>query len=225
MFKAFFYKEFIKTRWFFVCSALVLWVLTAYVVVNISNLFALKGTRVMWLATNTNDYIYMYIVQYAPLIIGVLAGVVQFVPELLQRRIKLTLHLPCSYLRSIGTMLFFGELMLYVIFSIAIFIIVGVYIKFYPCEISFSAAYVMVVWSLAGMQAYMLTAWICLEPSFARRIVYVIVSASMLRVFFLSDEPGAYSHFLIPMLIVLLLSSSLPFIAVRRLKEGKESVI
>ena len=60
------------------------------------------------------------LLQFVPLVVGLLFAVVQFVPEMQRKCLKLTLHLPCPELRMIGAMLLYGGLLLGVLFAVSL---------------------------------------------------------------------------------------------------------
>ena len=55
---------------------------------------------------------YNALIKYVPLLIGVCIGLSQYVPEVLDKRIKLTLHLPLRNTMALYTMLCYGFLLL-----------------------------------------------------------------------------------------------------------------
>ena len=97
---AFFYKEWLKNRWFYVLAAVFSLLLCLYVTLNLYRLCNLRGAAHFWEAALTKDAIFIQLLHYMPLLLGIAAALVQFIPEMLQKRIKLTLHLPCNYFYS-----------------------------------------------------------------------------------------------------------------------------
>ena len=102
------YKEWIKTRWFYAVALLTTFALCGYVLLNINRLVSLKGAAHLWEVAMFRDAIFIDMLRYVPLLVGIVAAVVQFVPELVHKRLKLTMHLPRGYVRSVMEMLLFG---------------------------------------------------------------------------------------------------------------------
>ena len=94
MIKAIFYKEWIKMRCFYPLSALFLFGATAYALLRVQRVITFKGAAHVWEVMLEKEVVFIDILQYLPALLGVLLAVVQFVPEMAQKRLKLTLHLP-----------------------------------------------------------------------------------------------------------------------------------
>ena len=59
----------------------------------------------VWEVMLQRDVIFIDMLQYIPLIAGILMAIVQFVPEMQRKCLKLTLHLPYPELKMTGNML------------------------------------------------------------------------------------------------------------------------
>ena len=77
-------------------------------------------------------------------------------------------------------------------------------------------------WYAAGIAAYLLAAWICLEPTWRRRLLYGAVAACVLRLFFLAPAPEAYDGFLPWLTLCTLCTASWSWWSVVRFKEGRQ---
>lgn len=218
----FFYKEWIKTRYYFLMAFAVLLSFCLYGILNINRIFELKGAVHVWEVALQRDAIFVQQMRFIPLIIGLIAGLVQFFPEMQQKRIKLTLHLPCSYYRSVGIMLLFGISTLSTLFALN-FSLLGIFLlKFFASEIAWHILLTVLVWMVAGLLAYLLSAWVCIEPVWKRKIVNTLISAAVLRIFFISETPEAYNAFLPILVVFTLMAGTLPFLSVARFKAGKQ---
>ena len=91
----FFYKEWIKTRYFFLIALVLSVLFCVYAMLNINRVIELKGAAHIWEVMLQRDAIFIHYLRFVPLLMGAVAGMMQFVPEMQQKRIKLTLHLPC----------------------------------------------------------------------------------------------------------------------------------
>ncbi|MDL2290010.1 hypothetical protein LJB95_01220 [Paludibacteraceae bacterium OttesenSCG-928-F17] len=220
--KIFFYKEWIKTRYYFVVAFIVTLCFCVYCILNISRIIELKGAVHIWEVMLQRDAIFIQQLRFIPLIIGILAGVMQFIPEMQQKRIKLTLHLPCSYYRSIGIMLLFGVCMLIVIFVCNFLFLSIALSQYFAVEMVRHILLTAFVWYLAGVLAYFFSAWICIEPTWKRRVLNTLIAVAVLRILFLSETPEAYNSFLPILVIYTVLASVLPFLSIVRFKTGKQ---
>ena len=108
MLRAIFYKEWLKTRWYYLVAVLLSLGFVGYVLLNFFRAAGLKGIAHLWEVMLLRDAVFVDLLQFVPLVVGLLFAVVQFVPEMQRKCLKLTLHLPCPELRMIGAMLLYG---------------------------------------------------------------------------------------------------------------------
>ena len=120
MLRAIFYKEWLKTRWYYLVAVLLSLSFVGYVLLNFFRAAGLKGIAHLWEVMLLRDAVFVDLLQFVPLVVGLLFAVVQFVPEMQRKCLKLTLHLPCPELRMIGAMLLYGGLLLGVLFAVSL---------------------------------------------------------------------------------------------------------
>lgn len=219
---AFFYKEWIKTRYFFMMALLLSVLFCVYSMFNINRVIELKGAVHIWEVMLQRDAIFIHYLRFVPLLLGIVAGIMQFLPEMQQKRIKLTLHLPCSIHRSIGAMLLFGAGLLTFISLVNLFLLDLFLSQHFAVELVRRIILTGLVWYVAGLAAYFFAAWICLEPTWKMRVLDLLVAVAVLRIFFISETPEAYNDFLPLLVVYTLLASALPFWSVMRFKNGKQ---
>ena len=222
MIQAIFYKEWIKTRWYLLLATLFMIGISGYCMLRVNRAIALQGADHLWIVMVQKDAIFIDLLQFVPLLIGILLAVVQFFPEMQRKCLKLTLHLPYSQKKMIMSMLAFGVLTLTACLAAGL-VVMGVYLPQHFTgqlvrHILLSAA----PWFLAGMAGYLLFSWICLEPAWKRRVPNLIVAVLVLRVYFLTPAAEAYNDFLPWLALYTLLTASLSWISVTRFKAGKQ---
>ena len=222
MIQAIFYKEWIKTRWYLLLATLFMIGISGYCMLRVNRAIALQGADHLWIVMVQKDAIFLDLLQFVPLLIGILLAVVQFFPEMQRKCLKLTLHLPYSQKKMIMSMLAFGVLTLTACLAAGL-VVMGVYLPQHFTgqlvrHILLSAA----PWFLAGMAGYLLFSWICLEPAWKRRVPNLIVAVLVLRVYFLAPAAEAYNDFLPWLALYTLLTASLSWISVTRFKAGKQ---
>lgn len=219
---AIFYKEWIKTRWYLLPAFLVTTGFAGYCMLRVDRVVELKGAAHIWEVMLMRDAIFVDLLQYIPLLAGILLALVQFIPEMYHKCLKLTLHLPYPQLRMINLMLLYGLLALTVCFA-ANFLLMFVYLQgVLAPELYTRILLTAATWYVAGLCAYSLTAWVCLEPTWKRRVFNLVVTMLLLRIFFLSSEPEAYNGFLTWLVVYSLLCVSLSWISVLRFKAGRQ---
>lgn len=127
MIQAIFYKEWIKTRWYLLLATLFMIGITGYSMLRIGRTIAIQGIDHLWVVMLQKDAIFIDLLQFVPLLTGILLAAVQFFPEMQRKCLKLTLHLPYSQKKMVMAMLAFGVLALFACFATS-FIIMGVYL-------------------------------------------------------------------------------------------------
>ena len=168
MIKAIFYKEWIKMRCFYPLSALFLFGATAYALLRVQRVITFKGAAHVWEVMLEKEVVFIDILQYLPALLGVLLAVVQFVPEMAQKRLKLTLHLPFPQWKMILLMSGIGLGALALLFIVQTAVLWGYFHALLAPELVARILLTALPWYLAGLTLYLLTAWICLEPTWKR---------------------------------------------------------
>lgn len=221
MYRAFLFKEWLKTRRVF-WIAMIISVLTAcYAVMEMKSLIEARGMVTLWLTMLQKDVSFVSVVTYIPLIIGLALGVAQMVPEMSHKRLKLTLHLPVPTARLVALMLGVGVLQL-----MAIYLVQGAIIALYdswilPAELVWRVMLTMLPWYLSGIIAYLFVSAICLEGTWAMRVTLALLGATLLLAMYLrSDSMAAYNSMFLPIIIFIFIITVLTFGSVARFKEG-----
>ena len=84
---------------------------------RIGRTIAIQGIDHLWVVMVQKDAIFIDLLQFVPLLTGILLAAVQFFPEMQRKCLKLTLHLPYSQKKMVMAMLAFGVLLLRVLLS------------------------------------------------------------------------------------------------------------
>src|SRR5882757_1491799 len=116
MWKSIIYKEWLKIR----KPAVILFLVGLLTIIGIysgvRHDLVLRDAELVWVKIMIMNYVYFTILKFMPLIIGLLIGVAQFVPETIDKRIKLTLHLPVDEETVVLKMMGFGALSLFILY-------------------------------------------------------------------------------------------------------------
>ena len=118
-------------------------------------------------------------------------------------------------------MLAYGVLALVTCFAMS-FIMMGVYLpQHFTSELVQRVLLSAAPWFFAGFAGYLLVSWICLEPTWKRRVLNLIIAALIFRV--LLSGSGRRHIIVLPCLtLYTLLAASLSWISVVRFKAGKQ---
>ena len=220
MIKAIFYKEWIKMRWFCLVAALFLAGFTAYALLRVQRVITFKGAAHIWEVMLEKEVVFIDILQYLPVLLGVLLALVQFIPEMTHKRQKLTLHLPFPQRKMILLMTGMGLAALAVLSAVQAFVLWCYFHTLLAPELVSRILLTSLPWYLAGLALYPLAAWVCLEPTWRRRVADILVAVGVCRLFFLSETPQAYDGMLPWLLALLLCVLFFPLLSVYRFKQG-----
>lgn len=220
MIKAIFYKEWIKMRWFCLVAALFLAGFTAYALLRVQRVITFKGAAHIWEVMLEKEVVFVDILQYLPVLLGVLLALVQFIPEMTHKRLKLTLHLPFPQRKMILLMMGVGLAALAVLSAVQAFVLWCYFHTLLAPELVSRILLTSLPWYLAGLALYPLAAWVCLEPTWRRRVADILVAVGVCRLFFLSETPQAYDGILPWLLALLLCVLFFPLLSVYRFKQG-----
>ena len=220
MIKAIFYKEWIKMRWFCLVAALFLAGFTAYALLRVQRVITFKGAAHIWEVMLEKEVVFIDILQYLPVLLGVLLALVQFIPEMTHKRLKLTLHLPFPQRKMILLMMGVGLAALAVLSAVQAFVLWSYFHTLLAPELVSRILLTSLPWYLAGLALYPLAAWVCLEPTWRRRVADILVAVGVCRLFFLSETPQAYDGMLPWLLALLLCVLFFPLLSVYRFKQG-----
>lgn len=213
-------KEWIKTRWTILVLTLVGLGATIYALLTMQRVINLRGVEHLWIILLSKDVLFVEAIKLIPLLSGLVLAVVQFAPEMIQKRLKLTLHLPVAENTIATTMLTYGLGVLLVLSGLEALILTVYLSSVLAPELVEHIMVSVLPWLMAGLAAYGLTSLIVLEPTWRRRILYGVMSYGVLSLYFISSTPRFYEDALLPMALVTLLLCYFSFLSISRFKEG-----
>lgn len=215
------YKEWLKTKWFALIALFLHLGVVVYIFLSLRSSFVSAGgvTYLSMLMTYKIQFFSLY--RYIPLVMALLIGLSQFLPEVTDKRIKLSLHLPVKNLKIIYAMVLYGFTLLLLTLLPGLLLFVALTSVYLPAEIVTPALYTLCPWVLAGCCAYFLMAMIALEPMWKFRFLYLLVSYKILTLF-LMDYAYGNAVTLIPVLVAITcISSVAPIYTSYRFNKGQ----
>jgi hypothetical protein len=206
------YKEWIKLKWFLVIYALFSLLVIGYIFLKVRHDMVFSEPKSYWYGILFQGFQYFKFLKYVPLIGGILFAVAQFFPETVNKRIKLTFHLPRKENAMLLTMMGFGTVCLLSCYLI-VFLLFGLFSSFwFPAEIIAAAVISILPWFLAGLAAYFWLALVLLEPLWLFRLLYFLTACGFIPFFLKQGVSGGYAPVILILAgIVALLSISLLF--------------
>lgn len=205
------YKEWIKTRWYAAVGLAGSLILSVYACIDAVSTFHDMGGTFFYSTLLTGNIALMTQLKYLPLAIALLIGLPQFLPEITNKRIRLTLHLPVGSTAVVYTMVLYGLAVFCCTLLPALLITTAMLAACFPAEVVVATLQTLLPWLLGGMTAYFFTAMIAFEPVWKFRFGYILIAYLTLRFFYLGYGVGnAVTAY--PLLLVITLVSSLAVI-------------
>lgn len=187
------YKEWMKMRLYwgiaFACNILVF----IYIYIKTRHMFVLEHAEMVWYQVIHIHTLFYEQIKYLPLATGIVLGAAQFIPEIRNRRLRLSLHLPVRPHVLVLSYLLIGLVAVGVICFVDIFLLYLIAGIFFPVEVVVRAMLTIFPWLLAGMVSFLGTSLVVLEPEWLRKIFCLAVSCGFVWLFFQSNIPGSYT--------------------------------
>ncbi len=220
-----FYKEWLKTRWAFLGTLLLGTATILYIFIAVENKITLTGAKTILLRILYDEppVIYYASFLYIPLLTALSIGIAQYVPEVIQKRIRLTLHLPVKNNILISGMAGFGLILLTLSNLLYIGLFLYYNIRLFPEELTKPVMISLTPWLLSSYIAYNFIAMIAMEPNKWRKVIYSVIAYYILQLFLVGNEPhGAFRESLPIMTLMVLLSSGLVLYSSQRFYKGEK---
>jgi len=221
MFKSTIYKEWIKIR-------LVVWVALGLGLLALINIFLKVRHDILFVdATNYwysflfRGYTFFGVLKFLPFVAGLAIAIAQYFPETVNKRIKLTFHLPVSENGVLISMHAFGTAVLVALLALVLGLFTAGSAIFFPGNITDASLLTMLPWFLGGVATYFLVALILLEPMWIYRGLYTVVAAGFITVFYSGASIGAFSPVLLPLAVITLLLSNVVLFSGYRFRKGE----
>jgi hypothetical protein len=212
MLKAIIYKEWIKLKWFLIIYALFALLVIGYIFVQVRHDIAFHEANSYWYAILFQGHQYFRYLKYVPLVGGLVIAIAQFFPETVNKRIKLTFHLPKDENSILVMMMVFGAVCLVLCFLLVFLLFWLLSSHYFPAEIISAAVISIIPWFFAGFAVYFLGALIILEPVWLYRFLYLLAACAIIPFFIEPGVSGGYAPINLKLfLLVILLSISLLF--------------
>lgn len=221
MLKSLLYKEWIKIR-------LVVWISIGLSLVALINIFLKVRHDIIFVDASNYWYSFLFrgvtyfsILKFLPFVIGLAVAIAQYIPETVNKRIKLTFHLPVSENSVLIWMHAFGALVLTTVFIGGLGLFTAGSAIFFPSNIIRASLLTMMPWFLGGMATYFLVALILLEPMWIFRGLYTAVAAGFVTIFYTGASIGGFKPVLIPLALITLLLSLVVLFSGYRFRKGE----
>jgi hypothetical protein len=221
MLKSIIYKEWIKIR-------LVVYASLALGLIALINIFLKVRHDILfvdaanyWYGFLFRGFAYFAILKFFPLIVGAGIAISQYFPETVNKRIKLTFHLPVSENGILIQMHAFGTATLLLLFGLLVVLFIAGSAIFFPSNIIIPSLLSIIPWCLGGFATYFLLAMILLEPTWIYRGLYSIVSAGFITIFYTRTLIGGFAPLLLPLALMTVLLFCVVLFSGYRFRKGE----
>lgn len=224
MLKAIYYKEWIKCRNIILLLGAIALSLSIYIIISSNYAFRNSGVMTTWLsvADGGESIIPSYFCWFLVSIGGIIAAV-QFSSEMVDKRLKLTLHLPRAESKIILSLSSFG-LMATALISLMAVVTLAISLQFsYPYELVVGEISRLLPYFFGGFTLYNLTAMVVVEPIWRRKVTYIFIAVGALYPFVIGAKIGANMGILSTLILIVIVTIAALFFAVNRFKDGAQS--
>ncbi len=176
MVKALFFKEWLKIKWAYWSMALLTLLVLVKLGLNLSYYIRILEARSYWYQVVVMGGMFFQDFLYLPALIGLVIGFTQFMPEINEDRLKLTLHLPMKENAILLYMLAYGTLMLAILYLATNLLASALIAFFFPFQVVKAVWLSMAPWFLAGFVVYWVTGAVFVERIWLKRIFIIAVA-------------------------------------------------
>lgn len=214
------YKEWIKLRKTTLFLSIVALLIEAYIYFILNKNVHAYGPFETWYISLYWRFSFYDVLKFTPLLFGLITGFAQFIPEKINNRIKLTLHVPLSSRRIITHLLTGGLVQLSIIYILMIILFHIICLNvFDPLATNIFFTHT-ISWFLAGYSIYFCIAGIIIEPNWIKKIPMLLIAFIFTLILIPDHYVGAKSEFTWFYLILTATTAVLPYHSIYRYKGG-----
>ncbi|MBN2426573.1 MAG: hypothetical protein JXB44_16240 [Calditrichaceae bacterium] len=184
MSKALFYKEWLKTKWVSIVIVSIGILMLVKIVLTTSYYLSHYSPEVYWYNVIIRKTVFFSLFKYFPVYSALVFGLFQFLPEIINKRLKLSLHLPLGENIILLNMITYGTLILLLIDLILAGSLSLITIYFFPVDLMYSVLLTIIPWFLAGKIVYWILSIVSVEPNWVKRILISAIGYGMAAMLF-----------------------------------------
>lgn len=215
-----FYREWLKTRLVFTISMIVVVSVMLYIFLDFAHYVRSSELSAVIRNAIINNSQPFQVFKFVPTLLGLTYAICQFSPEMVDRRFRLTLHLPYKEHYIMAALLSYGTLSLLAFFFVAMLCSL-LLLLFLPWALLCHIALAVYPWLICGFTTYALVVALIIEPYWVRKFCFLPILLTFAVVFLLDAEPYAFAKagwFFIYAVIVAYVT---PFYNMIRFKNGQ----
>lgn len=215
-----FYREWLKTRFVFVISLVVVLSIMIYIMLDFAQSVRISGVTNIVRDIIINNTQPLITFKYIPTLLGLTLAICQFTPEMVDRRFRLTLHLPYKEHYVMAALLAYGVIVLTVVYIVGMLCALFL-AKYLPMVVLNHIVFAIYPWLICGYITYAIVVALIIEPSWWRKISFVPLLLTFDFVMLLDCQPWAFVNSNILFVFAVIVAFLTPFYNMIRFKNGE----
>lgn len=220
MLKRILYKEWIKLRLTTLTLIGIGIAINIYIFFTLRNQITQISAPVMWFMTLFWTIRFHLALKVFSIISGIALGFFQFIPEMINKRIKLSLHVPLSINSIISNFIISGSALLTVVNVIVFGIFMITLRLFYESEICLLILKHVLPWILSGYVTYLTTSSLIIERNWLSKFLILVIGFTFTTILFQDGILGEKDSANVMYLIISISTILLPFYSIWHFKKG-----
>lgn len=219
--KSIIYKEWIKIRWALAGFLALGLAALAVMFLKVRHDILFVDAVNYWYSFLFRGFPYYTLLRFLPFVTGLGIAVAQYFPETVNKRIKLTFHLPVRENEILLKMHAFGLACILALFIILFIVFIAASSVFFPSDIVNPSVASIIPWFLGGLATYFFSALVLLEPVWLYRALFTLTGAGFVSMFYTSAVIGGYSKVLLSLFLLTILSGMVILFSGYRFRKGE----
>lgn len=184
MFKSIFLKEWLKIKYPLFFLLIFSIIILSYFTFNLNFQFStIEPESMMWYRFIHLEHKPHFILYYFYLFVGIIVATSQFLPEIIQKRVKVTLHLPLNIFQNIFLHLLIGIIFICSIITLFSISLLRIISDYYPKEIVQVVFEDSLFFSLISLLTYILISLIIMEQNRIKQLLKTVFTLLVLFYF------------------------------------------
>ncbi|MCX6328127.1 MAG: hypothetical protein NTZ85_01250 [Bacteroidia bacterium] len=219
--KSIIYKEWIKIKGTFLAFLVLGLIALTIVFLRVRHDILFVDAANYWYSFLFRGSPYYMLLKYLPAVAGLGIAIAQYFPETVDKRIKLTFHLPVEENEILIMMHAFGAATIISMFLFFFLIFIAGSSLFFPSDIIIPSLISIVPWFLGGVAIYFMVSLILLEPIWLYRGLFAIIGGGFITFFYINASIGGYKPIIVSLLLLTALSSIVVLFTGYRFRKGE----
>lgn len=194
MFKSIFLKEWLKIKYPLFFLLIFSIIILSYFAFDLNFQFStIEPESMMWYRFIHLEHKPHFILYYFYLFVGIIVATSQFLPEIIQKRLKVTLHLPLNIFKNIFLHLFIGIIFICLIITLFSIPLLRIISDYYPKEVVQVVFEDSLFFSLISLLTYIFISLVIMEQNRIKQLLKAVFT--LLFLFYFSFQGSFEKEF------------------------------